>query len=909
MTELIKVRRPSLSAYYAARRQRTDAWQRLKTLADEWEEEGRSPRLDKSLRSELDELERLEAYFAYPGREVVERLRGLAERGDQPSFGRLSRFVVRMLVSHAFRMYLDEDESSAWPEPGAEHALPVHPGLVEDERPYFEVLVVDDLTAAEEDALIERLRSYRSDDDDFVYDVVIVPSFEDALIGVLLNYHVQSVVIRYGFPLESRNRLTVLDRTLAQFNAAKVEEAEVGLTLGRAIQAVRPELDLFLVTDAPVETLAGRSGSTFSRVFFRQEDYRELHHSILKGIGRRFDTPFFSALKEYSHKPTGVFHALPIARGKSVTKSHWIREMEDFFGPGAFMAETSATTAGLDSLLHPHGSLREAQDAASRAFGAERTYFVTNGTSSANKIVLQALAGPGDIVLAARDCHQSHHYGIALCGAQPVYLNPYPLTPYSFYGGVPLAEIKRELLALRAAGKLDRVKVLLLTNCTFDGIVYNPERVMEEVLAIHPDIAFVWDEAWFAFGYFTPITRRRVAMEAARTLRQRLSSPEYRALHAKWRKEFDATEGEEKWMGRLRPDPDAARVRVYATQSTHKTLTSFRQGSMIHIRDQEFGRRVAEGFQQAYLTHTSTSPSYPILASLDLGRRQVELEGYELVQGAVEQAMILRERINAHPGIARFFRMLAPEDLIPERFRPSGFRSYRAARTDWKGMDAAWEQDEFCLDPTRLTLFVGRTGIEGDTLKRRLIEDFDIQVNKTSRNTLLFMTHIGTSRGSVAYLIDVVARLADELADEAAAESEQRAELRRRRVESLVENLPPLPDFSAFHPSFRADPDTSTREGDLFRAFHLSNQPSEVRYVPLDAELRSRLSGGEVLVSASFVTPYPPGFPVLVPGQVLSEEIVHYLSKVDVKEIHGYDPELGLRLFTEAALERRCGRS
>ncbi len=79
--------------------------------------------------------------------------------------------------------------------------------------------------------------------------------------------------------------------------------------------------------------------------------------------------------------------------------------------------------------------------------------------------------------------------------------------------------------------------------------------------------------------------------------------------------------------------------------------------------------------------------------------------------------------------------------------------------------------------------------------------------------------------------------------------------------------------------------------------------------MPLDAELRSRLSGGEVLVSASFVTPYPPGFPVLVPGQVLSEEIVHYLSKVDVKEIHGYDPELGLRLFTEAALERRCGRS
>jgi len=467
---------------------------------------------------------------------------------------------------------------------------------------------------------------------------------------------------------------------------------------------------------------------------------------------------------------------------------------------------------------------------------------------------------------------------------------------------VPLSEIKRELLALRAAGKLDRVKVLLLTNCTFDGIVYNPERVMEEVLAIHPDIAFVWDEAWFAFGYFTPITRRRVAMDAAQSLRRRLARSEYRERYAKWRQEFDEREGDEKWMEPLRPDPAVAKVRVYATQSTHKTLTSFRQGSMIHVRDQEFGRRVEEPFQQAYLTYTSTSPSYPILASLDIGRRQVELEGYELVQGAIEQAMILRERINTHAGIGRFFRMLTPEELIPEQYRPSGFKSYKAARTDWKGMDKAWEEDEFCLDPTRLTLFVGATGIEGDALKRRLIDDFDIQVNKTSRNTLLFMTHIGTSRGAVAYLIDVLSRLSDELDETVRNESDQRAELRRRRVANLVDNLPPLPDFSAFHDAFRSDPDPTTREGDLRRAFHLANQPSAVTYLPLDAQLDARLATGETLVSASFVTPYPPGFPVLVPGQVLSRDIVDYLEAVDVKEIHGYDPELGLRLFTEDAL-------
>jgi arginine decarboxylase len=896
------ISRPSVSSYYSARRQRTDSWQRLKTLADEWSEEGLSSRLSREIERELEALGRLEGYFAYPGPEVLGRLRAFHAKEELPAFSNLAHFVVRMLVSHAFRLYLDEDEASAWPASKDGDPLPVHPGLVEDERPYFEVLVVDDLTTAETDRLKDRLREYRSDDDDFVYDIVVVPSFEDALIGVLLNYHVQSVVVRYGFPLKSKNRLTLLDRTLSQFNANKLKEAEVGLALGHAIQAQRPELDLYLVTDAPVEDLAGRSGDVFTRVFFRQEDYRELHQSILKGITQRFRTPFFSALKEYSQRPTGVFHALPIARGKSVTKSHWIREMADFFGQSLFMAETSATTAGLDSLLQPHGSLREAQTAAARAFGAAQTFFVTNGTSTANKIVLQALTGPGDIVLVSRDCHQSHHYALALTGAHPLYLDPYPLTPFSFYGGVPIATIKKALLKLREAGKLDRVKVLLLTNCTFDGIVYNPERVMEEVLAIHPDITFVWDEAWFAFARFTPITRRRTAMDSVRSLKRRLASKEYRTQYSAWREEFDADESEEKWNGRLLPDPDRCRIRVYATQSTHKTLTSFRQGSMIHIRDSEFGRLVSESFHQAYLTHTSTSPNYPILASLDLGRRQVELEGYELVQSAVELALILRERINGHPDISRFFRVLRPAEMIPEQHRSSGFAEYREARTDWKRMEASWEHDEFCLDPTRVTLFVGGTGIEGDEFKRLLIEQHDIQVNKTSRNSVLFMTHIGTTRGAIAHLIDVLAKMANELAATVDSEDQHRAARRLAKVENLSSRMPPLPNFSSFHLRFR-DRDRPTAEGDLRAAFHLANDPDKMRYAPLNGELRAALDAGETLVSASFVTPYPPGFPILVPGQLLSHEILDYLSAVDVKEIHGYDAELGLRLFANEALE------
>jgi arginine decarboxylase len=132
----------------------------------------------------------------------------------------------------------------------------------------------------------------------------------------------------------------------------------------------------------------------------------DLHLSVLKGVYDRYDTPFFNALREYSERPTGMFHALPVSRARSVSKSLWIDDLGRFYGLKLFLAETSATTGGLDSLLQPTGSLKRAQELAARAFGASSTFFVTNGTSTANKIVTQALCRPGDIILMSHDCHK-----------------------------------------------------------------------------------------------------------------------------------------------------------------------------------------------------------------------------------------------------------------------------------------------------------------------------------------------------------------------------------------------------------------------------------------------------------------------------------------------------------------------
>ena len=293
---------------------------------------------------------------------------------------------------------------------------------------------------------------------------------------------------------------------------------------------IRPEVDLYLMTEIAVEEVAGTVSHHFNRVFHAREGALELHLTILAGVAERYRTPFFEALRIQPATDRSVPCAADLAgqidRELALDPRHG-----GLLRPRHFLAETSATTGGLDSLLEPTGPLREAQQLAAETFGSRQTYFVTNGTSTANKIVAQALLAPGDIVLVDRNCHQSHHYGLMLAGAEVTYLDAYPLNEYSMYGAVLLREIKSKLLALRAAGKLDRVRLLMLTNCTFDGIVYDVGRVMEECLAIKPDLVFLWDEAWFAFARFHHVYRPRTAMEAARTLADKLRSPKYRARY------------------------------------------------------------------------------------------------------------------------------------------------------------------------------------------------------------------------------------------------------------------------------------------------------------------------------------------------------------------------------------------
>lgn len=889
---------------YSAPQMRMDTWNELQVRCA-WLGEFRQDRRDISepqalARMSLSQLRVFESYWAFPGIDRVEKLEQLLDRGDYGDLSNEVRELTRLLVGDAYRQRSVVLEDG----PGHEANGDFRRERQQSQRtignkPYFEVLVVDGTDEYDLEDLREGLRRCRRDSDEFIYEIVTVPTYEDALIAVQFNWSIQTVILRYNYSFHTKHHHPALKRYLDRLKLhenASSFGVDRSVELGRTLKKLRPELDLFLVTDAPLDRVAGNLGKDFRRVFYRLEQYMEQHLSIIKGIRSRFETPFFDALRKYSTKPTGVFHALPIARGKSMSSGHWAKDLLEFYGPNIFMAETSATSGGLDSLLQPKGPIKRAQDHAARAFGARHSFFVTNGTSTANKIVTQAMIRPGDIVLVDRDCHKSHHYALVLAGAMPVYLDSYALPQYSMYGAVPIEEIERQLLALKEAGKLDKVRMLILTNCTFDGLTYDPERVMERVLAIKPDMIFLWDEAWFAYARFSPTLRQRTAMEAANRLRSKFRSSEYISRYESQNgSDRDSQTGE-------MVDPSMACIRVYATHSTHKTLTSLRQGSMIHVFDEDFEQKAADSFHEAFMTHTSTSPNYQIVASLDVGRRQVELEGFEMVEQTIGLAMILRQRVNEHPELSRFFKTLRPADMIPAEHRPSGLDFYYDPEHGWGQLDRAYAMDEFTLDPTRVTLYIGATGMDGDTFRHLLMDKYDIQINKTSRNTVLFMPNIGTTRGDIAYLIDVLVDIANDIADRLSVESDSGLARHCARVDSLIEG-PPLPNFSRFHPAFKPD-DSETPEGDLRRAYFLAYNEDNIDLIGLDKETLNEIRQGHEYVSAAFITPYPPGFPILVPGQVLSPEIIAYLLALDVKEIHGYDPIKGLRVFTDRAIEQ-----
>lgn len=864
------------------KQQREHLWQGLCMAASQ------TPCSADAFHEALQQLSVIDRFWAYPGRGV---LRHLAHYLDREQFALIAQLVnnccyqilgarYRLQSFRPFQTHLELLDRPALHDDRQLEAVPVSP-----RKPYFEVLIVHPLPEEYEPLYRQQLLTSRSESDEFVYDIVMVSSAQDALTAVLANSDIQACVYLNHIAASS----AMSESLFVQYSQALVASTppldpmhSVETNLCRSIRCLRPELNHYLISEQSASELPFHVRSFFDRVLFHLNPFHDLHMAVLAGVRNRFSTPFFDALQAYSRQPKSVFHALPLSRGASVKGSPWIHDMLDFYGDNIFLAETSSTQGGLDSLLDPTGAIKQAHTKAAEIFGADHSYFVTNGTSTSNKIVMQANVRPGDIVLISADCHKSVPYSVMLAGAYPIFLETYPLVEYDLYGGIELAQIKAVMLDLKKHGRLHRLKQITLTNSTFDGLVYHCEKFMMEILAIKPDVIFHWDEAWFAFACLHPLYHCRTAMSAVQKIRQRMDSAEYHQFYAQWVAGFDACEDDSKWQQTLYPDPAQVQLRVYSTQSTHKTLTAFRQGSMIHVADAVFDQH---RFLEAFRIHTSTSPNYQIIASLDIGRRQAALEGFHRVRETIALSMQLRQRIRASDMLKPYFEVMEDEHMVPQRYRAKPAVESLSALS---ALRATWGDADFVIDPTHVTLNVSKAGIDGSSFRQLLMTRYDIQVNKTSRHTVLFLINIGATQATIDYLLQVLTEMAAKFQYE-----------RRNRTPQLPQPTISLPERRIFHPAFLPFDRGAYQASDIRAAYFEGFDEGNVAYLPLATDTVQQVQAGRQWVSASFVTPYPPGFPVIVPGQVITAEILAFFQHIKVKEIHGFSFERGFKVFRD----------
>ncbi|MEO0436874.1 MAG: aminotransferase class V-fold PLP-dependent enzyme [Pseudomonadota bacterium] len=540
------------------------------------------------------------------------------------------------------------------------------------------------------------------------------------------------------------------------------------------ISRIRSELDLFLAVSAGAQTQL-RDVLLLDRAETRGEVlWRRIHHAI----AQRVSTPFADTLRQYVEGARDAWHTPGHSSGDGLRESPWVADFYRLMGEHVFNADLSVSVQELDSLLEPSHIIQQAQSLAAMAFGAQHTFFITGGTSTANKVVIQHLLGDGGTMLVDQACHKSIHHAAVLCGVRPVYLPASVNLEYGLYGPVAKSRI------VQAIDENKEAALLVLTSCSYDGFYYDLAPLIAHAHAAGMKVLV--DEAWYAHGYFHE---------------------------------------------RLRPTALECGA-DYVTHSTHKTLSAFSQASMIHVSDSEFDEL---RFRENLNMHSSTSPQYGLIASLDVARKQMSLEGHACLSRCLAFAQQLRDGIDETGA----FRVLQLDDMLPVELR----------------------EDRIRLDPTKLTIATSNSGMSSVQLQKELYERYSIQVEKLTHNTLSILVTLGTTKSKVLRLINALQTLAEEHHDSAS------------QVHSWAGTSPQLPPLAELIMLPRCA---------YFAA---------CEYLPLSDDEGSLNEDLVDRVAADQVVPYPPGIPALVPGQGISKQSLNFLRETATGErgleVHG----------------------
>lgn len=667
------------------------------------------------------------------------------------------------------------------------------------------------------------------------------------------------------------------------------------LHLVRAVRKHNPNLPIFLgsrraiLGNVPLELVEQSEGYIWA-----MEDSPRFIAGRIDAAARRYLNtllpPFFGAMVNFDQQHEYSWHTPGHAGGTAFMKTAVGRAFLDFYGEQMLRSDLSVSVGELGSLDDHSGPVAEAERYAARVFGADQTYFSIGGSSASNEIILQSAVADGDIVLVDRNCHKSLNYALNISGAIPVYLMP-KRNPRGVIGPVPPEEMTPEAIKKKieesplVKDKGQRPVMAVLTNSTYDGLCYNVQEttrlLSQSVDRIH------YDEAWYAYARFNSIYEGRYGMH---------QGPR---------------------------SPDEATISV--THSTHKLLAALSQASMIHIR---CGRVPVEPglFNEAFMMHTSTSPQYGIIASNDVSTKMMADAGPALTDESIREAIDFRQemlrigtQLRERDAETWWFAPWNAErvgdvpfiDAAPDRLATDAEPWSLAPGASWHGYNGL--SDGYCmLDPIKVTILTPGLSHNGELGPRGIpapiVTSFlatrGIVVEKTEPYSFLVLFSIGITKGKWGSLVTELLKF-KELYDSDASLEEV------------------LPDLVEAYPERYGSATIKQLVEEMHHAISehniLSNMDQAFEQLPEPVlpprEAYGRLVHGQVeqvraaelcgRTLAVQVVPYPPGIPVLMPGERFTDETAAIgdflvgLQDFDARfpgfehEIHGVQVERG----------------
>ncbi len=659
---------------------------------------------------------------------------------------------------------------------------------------------------------------------------------------------------------QSRASAFVLSIDDEEFGGGSEEETEVALrTLRAFVEEIR-----FKNADIPIYLY----GETRTSRHIPNDILRELHgfihmhedtpefvarHMIreAKSYMDSLAPPFFRALVDYAQDGSYSWHCPGHSGGVAFLKSPVGRMFHQFFGENMLRADVCNAVDELGQLLDHTGPVAASERNAARIFNADHLFFVTNGTSTSNKIVWHSMVAPDDIVVVDRNCHKSILHAIMMTGAVPVFLTP-TRNNFGIIGPIPKSEFEMANIQKKIDAnpfikdKKRKPRILTITQSTYDGVMYNVEMLKEMLDGKIDTLHF--DEAWLPHAAFHDF---------------------YKSMHA---------------IGRGRPR--AKESMIFSTQSTHKLLAGLSQASQILVRDSESRKLDRDCFNEAYLMHTSTSPQYAIIASCDVAAAMMEPPGgTALVEESIAEALDFRRamrKVDAEFGADWWFKLWGPDYLSEEGMAE---REDWVLRTEdrWHGFGKLAEGFNM-LDPIKATVITPGLDVDGDfadsgipaSIVTKYLAEHGVVVEKCGLYSFFIMFTIGITKGRWNTMVTELQQFKDD----------------------YDKNMPLwriLPEFIAKNPRYEK---LGLRElcdqiHGIYKANDVARLTTEMYLSSMEPAMKpsdafARMAHGEIervaiddlegRITAVLLTPYPPGIPLLIPGERFNKTIVDYLK-------------------------------